>query len=176
MATKLSAKDKAEDSKAFEIFQNDSFSLDRTACLKHATDLQGNAQVDFAPNQIGRLTGVTFSTQAGAVHTQSLKILHDFVQGNTLKLCKLFSALPAIEHTLLRVEDDLKTISDRLEGFHLGKESQFNATKLQSDLVDYKNRVIATESLENEIMDLKARVIGVEPEPGQDGTTPGQGL
>ena len=176
MATKLSAKDKAEDSKAFEIFQNDSFSLDRTACLKHATDLQGNAQVDFAPNQIGRLTGVTFSTQAGAVHTQSLKILHDFVQGNTLKLCKLFSALPAIEHTLLRVEDDLKTISDRLDGFHLGKESQFNATKLQSDLVEYKNRVIATESLENDLIDLKTRVIGVVPEPGQDGTTPGQGL
>jgi hypothetical protein len=172
----LSAKDKAEDLRALEIFQKDSFSSDRTACLNHADDLKGNAQVDFAPSQLGRLTGITFSTQSGAVHTQSLKILHDFVQGNTLKLCKLFGALPGIEHTLLRVEGDLKTISDRLEGFHLGKESQFDATKLQSDLTDYKNRVIATETLENELVDLKARVVGVVLEPGQEGTTPSPGL
>ena len=159
--SKLSAQDKTDDFRALALFSADKCSKDRTACLNYA-DSAKDETFDFAPGDIERLSGVTFVSETGVVHAPPLKILHHFVRGNTLKLCKIFGQLPALQHTILRVEDELKAISARLETFNLAEGAEFDAVAQRRDIAECKSRTAALAPVETDLNAVKARVTGLE--------------
>lgn len=159
--SKLTAQEKTDDVRALTLFSADKCSKDRTACLNFA-DSAKDQPFDFAPGDLGRLEGVTFSSETGAVHAPPLKILHQFVQGNSLKLCKIFGQLPALQHTILRVEDQLKALSDRLDHFKLTEDAEFDAVAQRRDIAECKSRTAALAPVETDLGAVKARVTGLE--------------
>ena len=159
--SKLTPQEKADDVRAFTMFSADKCSKDRPACLNYADSVK-DQPFDFAPADLARLAGVTFSSATGAVHAPPLRIMHDFVHGNSVKLCKLFGQLPALQHTILRVEDQVKALSDRLDTFNLTEGAEFDAVAQKRDIAECKGRTAALTPVETDLNAVKAQVAGLE--------------